>query len=57
MNDNFLIDYYEELKDLYVRLVEDYNNNEKFEQCEQDRLALYAVLEYIEDKKGVIKNV
>ena len=53
MNDNFLIDYYDELKDLYIRLVEDYNNNEKFEQCEQDRLALYAVLEHIEDKKGV----
>ena len=37
--------YYEDLDYLCGRLQKDYNGEEQFEQDEQDRLALYAILE------------
>lgn len=48
---NYIKNNYKELDDLCKRLQDDYNSIKEFEQCEEDRLIIYNILEYIDELK------
>lgn len=48
MTDKQRQDLIENLDSLCARLQDDYNGNKPFEQCEEDRLAVYDVIELLE---------
>ena len=44
-----------ELEDLYVRLLDDYNDGIQFDQHEEDRLAVYNAIEIISNLRKEVR--
>lgn len=49
---HFINSYYAELDDLAKRLQDDYGVGERFEQKEEDRLAICGLLDIFDEVKG-----